>query len=118
MSGRLRAGVLAILLALLAAAPLSAQTVEIAPFAGYRFGNDLFALATNHAVDQDGAPAFGGTVSVDLVNGLWFEALFSHQQADVEVREGIFGPRSRVHAVVNDWLAGARQDLGKGRVRP
>ena len=118
MTARSRACGLAFLLVLLVTAPLSAQTVEVAPFAGYRFGGDPFALATNHSVDQDGAPAFGGTVSVDLVNGLWFEALFSHQQADVEIREGIFGPRSRVHAVVNDYLAGARQELGKGRVRP
>ena len=28
------------------AAPASAQTVEVAPFAGYRFGGDLFELAT------------------------------------------------------------------------
>ena len=36
-----------------------AQTFEVAPLAGYRFGNDLFELAANRSVDTDGAPAVG-----------------------------------------------------------
>ena len=77
---------LTVLLAVRGAAPASAQTVEVAPFAGYRFGGDLFELATNHPQDLDGAPVFGGAVSVEMANGLWFEALFTHQQADVDIR--------------------------------
>ena len=100
------------------AAPASAQTVEVAPFAGYRFGGDLFELATNHPLDLDGAPVFGGAVSVEMANGHWFEALFTHQQADVDLRSGPFSPPVRTRAVVNHWLAGGRQDLGTGRARP
>jgi hypothetical protein len=100
------------------AVPASAQTVEIAPFAGYRFGGDLFELATNHPLDLDGAPAFGGAVSVEMRDGLWFEALFSHQQADVDVPGGPFGPPRRTRAVVDHWLAGGRQDFGTDRARP
>jgi hypothetical protein len=102
------------------AAPAPAQTVEVAPVAGYRFGGDLFELAANHALDIDGAPAFGGALSVEMANGLWFEALFTHQQADVEFRQGSFGPTGHVRAVVDQWLAGGRQDLdlALGRAQP
>ena len=108
---------LTVLLAVRGAAPASAQTVEVAPFAGYRFGGDLFELATNHQQDLDGAPAFGGAVSVEMANGFWFEALFSHQQADVDIAGGPFSPRVRTRAVVNHWLAGGRQDLRVRAVR-
>jgi len=109
---------LTVLLAVPGSAPASAQTVEVAPFAGYRFGGDLFELATNHPQDLDGAPVFGGAVSVEMANGHWFEALFTHQQADVDIRIGPFSPPVRTRAVVNHWLAGGRQDLGTGRARP
>ena len=109
---------LTVLLAVRGSAPASAQTVEVAPFAGYRFGGDLFELATNHPQNLDGAPVFGGAVSVEMANGHWFEALFTHQQADVDIRIGPFSPPVRTRAVVNHWLAGGRQDLGTGRARP
>ena len=60
----------AIVLALFAPAPATAQTVEITPLAGYRFGNDIFENVTNRPVDLDGAPVFGGVVNVD-----WTEPL-------------------------------------------
>ena len=53
-----------------------------------------------------------------MANGLWFEALFTHQQADFDFRGGPYGPPVRIRAVVNHLLAGGRQDLGTGRARP
>lgn len=117
-AGRTSVGACAFLLVAGLAAPLSAQTVEVAPFAGYRFGGDLFEVATNHPLDVDGAPAFGGAVSVEMSNGLWFEGLFTHQQAHVDLPGGPFGPPVRTRAVVNHFLAGGRQDLGSGRAQP
>jgi hypothetical protein len=117
-AGRSSTAALTLLLICGLAAPVSAQTVEVAPFAGYRFGGDLFELATNRPLDLDGAPAFGGAVSVEMANGLWFEALFTHQQADVDLPGGPFGPPVRTRAVANHWLAGGRQDLGAGRAQP
>ena len=117
-AGRSSAAALSLLLVLGLAVPVSAQTVEVAPFAGYRFGGDLFELATNHPLDSDGAPVFGGAVSVEMSNGHWFEALVTHQQADVDLPTGPFSPPVRTRAVVNHFLAGGRQDLGTGRARP
>jgi hypothetical protein len=97
---------------------VSAQTVEVAPLGGYRFGGDFFELAAEARVDRDGAPSLGAVFNIEMWDGLWFEALFTHQQADVDVRDDLFGPPARVRAVVDHWLAGGRQDLGSGRVRP
>ena len=109
---------LAVLLAVRLAAPAAAQTVEVAPIAGFGFGGDLFELAANHPLDIDGAPVLGGAVSVEMDNGLWFEALVTHQQADLDLSAGPYGPPGRIRAVVNHFLAGGRQDFGTGRARP
>ena len=69
--------------------PASAQSVEIAPFAGYRLGNDFFELTANRTVDTDGAPVGGGTVNIVIGDGL-----------------------------VDHWLVGGRQEFGDGRARP
>jgi hypothetical protein len=99
-------------------APVSAQTVEFAPLAGYRFGGDLFELVTNRPVDLDGAPVVGGAVNVDMGDGLSFEALFSHQQTHVSIPGDAFSPPARWSVVVDHWLAGGRQEFGRGRARP
>ena len=117
-AGRCSTAAFVLLLVCGPAAPASAQTVEVAPFAGYRFGGDLFEVATNQPLDRDGAPAYGGTVSIETSDGFWFEALFTHQQADVDVPGGASGPPVRTRAVVNHWLAGGRQDFGSDRARP
>ena len=98
--------------------PAAAQTVQIAPLGGYRFGGDLFELATNRQVDADGAPVLGGTINVALGDGLSVEGLVSHQAARVAVSEGASHPLTNVHVVVDQWLAGGRQEFGNGRARP
>ena len=55
--------------------PLSAQSLELAPFGGYRFGGDFFELVSQRPVDLDGAPALGFVLNVPLSPGLQFEAL-------------------------------------------
>jgi hypothetical protein len=100
------------------ATPALAQTVEVIPLAGYRFGGDLFEVAAEAPVDLDGAPVVGGAVNVAMGDGLWFEALFSHQEAHVSVPVDRFGPLVRRSVRVDHWLAGGRQDFGYGRVRP
>lgn len=103
---------------LTAPAPAAAQTFEIAPFGGYRFGGDLFEAAVNEFLDIDGAPVAGAVVNVGMWNGMSFEALASHQWADVDFRPHGFGPPVRVRAVVNQFLAGGRQDFGNRNIRP
>jgi hypothetical protein len=113
-----RPAALGILLVACLPVSVSAQAVEFSPLAGYRFGGDLFELATDRPVDVDGAPVVGGAVNVDMGYGLSFEALFSHQQTHVSVPGDSFGPPVRWKVVVDHWLAGGRQEFPTGRVRP
>ena len=101
-----------------APAPASAQTVEVTPFTGYRFGGDFFEIVTGQRVDLDGAPSFGGTVNVALSNGLQFEGLFSHQHANVLVPASHFRPAARWQISVAHWQGGGLQEFGDTRVRP
>jgi hypothetical protein len=94
------------------------QGVEVAPLAGYRFGNDLFELAAKRPVDDDGAPVAGAAINVALANGLSFEGVFSRQRASLSGEPDGFGPAARIQVVVDQYLAGGRQEFGDGRARP
>ena len=61
-----------------------AQTVEISPVGGYRFGGGFFERVTQQEVDLDGAPSLGLVVNVSLHDGLFVEALVTHQEAHVD----------------------------------
>ncbi|HEX4565043.1 MAG TPA: hypothetical protein VH138_00375, partial [Vicinamibacterales bacterium] len=62
-----------------------AQTVEIAPFGGFRFGSALVDTINGRPIDVDGAPAVGLVVDVPLSSGMQIEGAFSHQRASVFV---------------------------------
>ena len=115
-----------------------AQTVEVAPFVGYRFGGDFFERVTGQPVDLDGARAVGGMVNVKFMHpGLFAEALFTHQEARFTVPGGLFAPPSGLadhgrslsgrrtagvreqpaYAPVSDRPAGAHAVRGRGRQR-
>lgn len=111
---RLAAGLLTVL-GLVEAA--QAQTVQFAPFVGYRFGGDIYEDITATSLDLDGAPAVGGLVDVFVDEGLSFTFLYSHQQAAVDVPVP-GAPDVRRELVVDHWMAGGTQDLGHGGVRP
>ena len=99
-------------------ASANAQTVEITPFAGYRFGGDFFEVVTNQRVDVDGAPAAGIVVNVPLHEGLQFEGLFTHQEARITVPASRLVAESRVRITVDHWQAGGLQEFGTPRARP
>ena len=95
-----------------------AQTVEASPVGGYRFGGDLFELVTDERVDLDGAPVVGGTVNVAMHDGLSFEALVTRQRADVTTQSAVSAAPVHWRVVVDQYLAGGRQEFDFGRARP
>lgn len=110
-----------ILVAALAGLPASAaaQTVEIAPVGGYRFGGGFFERVTQQTVDLDGAPAVGVVVNVPLRDGLFVEALVTHQEAGVTVPQSAFGAASRWRIAVDHFQAGGLQEFfNRRRTRP
>lgn len=108
------------ILSCLAGAPstAAAQTVEVTPFGGYRFGGDFFELVTEQPVDLDGAPALGVAVDVPVSNGFQIEGLFTHQEAHVSVPARPFGPAKRWRVSVDHWQGGGLQEFDSGRARP
>jgi hypothetical protein len=118
----MRRGLVATLLAAAvtcAPAVAAAQPVEITPLGGYRFGGDFYERVTGQPVDLDGAPAVGVVVNVPLHDGLFVEALFSHQRAHVTVPASPFGSPTRWRIDVDHWQAGGLQEFGtEVRVRP
>jgi hypothetical protein len=108
-------------LVLLAGVPLpaAAQTVELAPVGGYRFGGGFFERVTQQQVDVDGAPSVGVVVDVALRDGLFVEALVTHQEAHVTVPQSAFGPQTRWQIVVDHYQAGGLQEFfDRRRTRP
>ena len=100
------------------AAPLHAQSVEVAPFGGVRFGGGLFEASTGRPVDTDGAPAVGVTVDIPWAPGLQIEAAFSHQSATVHLPGQPLTPSARAQVTVDHWQGGGLQEYGTGRARP
>ena len=95
------------------------QHVEVGPIGGYRFGGDFFERITGQPVDLDGAPAVGVVVNVPLHEGLFVEALFTHQRAHVTVPATLFTPATRWRIDVDHWQGGGLQEFGtQVRVRP
>jgi len=75
-----------LVIAFLSLAPaLSAQSFEVSPFYGYRFGGSFVDLYTPQPFDLDGAPATGVAFDVRIYDDDDFqiEGLFTHQAADV-----------------------------------
>ena len=109
----------AIALALLgAAAPLSAQSVELAPILGMRAGGDDFDLVSVRPAVIDHDPVVGVVVDVPLWNGLQVEGLFSHEPINVNVYVDPYTLGARLHGAMDHWQAGALQEFARGAVRP
>jgi hypothetical protein len=117
-SGRPRLAGAAILAILLThGSTLCAQSVEVSPFVGYLFGNDLFEAFVG-PLNVDGAASLGVVVDVPLYPGFQIEALYSHQQIDAITGLG-FDPRpASLRIAVDHFQAGGLQEYGDGRVRP
>jgi hypothetical protein len=97
---------------------LSAQGLEVAPFAGYRFGGDFFELITGQPVDLDGALALGIAANVPLSDDFQIEGVFTHQHAHVLLPRNTSGPSTLWRMSVDHWQGGGLREFQRGRVRP
>jgi hypothetical protein len=112
-----------LLAAVLAAATLGtgrvgAQSVEVAPFGGYRFGGGFYEIVTGTSVDVDGAPSFGALVDVRIGEDLFVEGLYTHQDARFTLPAALDLSRTRWRVTVDHWQVGGLRELRPGRARP
>ena len=103
-----------VLLWLLSISSAGAQSVELSPFGGYRFGAGVGVVNGAPVVDDDGGVSFGMVVDVpfgDPREGRKFEALFSREQARVTVQPTFFSPPIRELTTVDHMMIGMMQEL-------
>jgi hypothetical protein len=92
--------------------------VEVTAFGGYRFGGDLYEIASGRLVDADGAPSFGVVLNIPFTRETQIEALITHQQADFTVPAGEGGQGARFRVTVDHYQVGGLTELATGRARP
>ena len=113
----MRSAVAFILLEVCLGGAAVAQTVQVAPFGGYRFGGDLYEEITATSLDIDGAPSVGATVDVFIDRSLSVTFIYSHQDARVDLPRPP-GVPERVSLSIDHWHVGGTQEFGRDAVRP
>ena len=117
-ASRVAIGPLLIALTLCPSVSVDAQTVDVSPFYGYRFGGGFFEELTQQPVDLDGAAAAGAVVNVAFRDDLMIEALFSHQEATIVVPARFTTPETRWRLTVQHFMGGGLREFDYGRARP
>ena len=95
-----------------------AQTVEVTPFVGYRFGGDLYEMATATPLDGDGAPVIGGMVDVFVQRRTSFSFIYSHQETQVDIADAWGTSVGTTRLSVDHWHVGGTQEFDEGGVKP
>ena len=114
---RLRAAVAIVLVEVCLVGGAGAQTLQVAPFGGYRFGGDLYEEITATSLDIDGAPSVGGIVDVFLDPNLSVTVIYSHQDARIDLPRPQGAPQ-QISLSIDHWHAGGTQELGAARCGP
>lgn len=101
------------------AVPAAAQTVEIAPFGGYRFGGSFALVDGGRTVEVKESAAFGASLSMRVAEDGELEALFARQHTRL-ASGGLFTSTPLFDLVVETYQFGGNYLLRdeKDRVRP
>ena len=81
------------LFGLLNAFSASAQSIEVTPFGGYRFGSGVGVVDGAPVIDDDGGVSFGMVVDIPFgraADGRKVEGVFSRAQSRVTVQPTFF----------------------------
>ena len=95
-----------------------AQTVEVAPFGGYRFGGGLYEVITGTSLDVDGAPAVGVTLDVFVNRGSSVSFLYSHQETRLDGEDARSAGVPDTTLSIDHWHVGGTQAFGSGVSQP
>jgi len=104
--------------------PPPSETVEIAPFIGFRIGGNIWYDTYGYypgqgyadQYDLDPSVSFGLFVDVRLSDSLKIEGLISRQETHLDT-PGFFGPQGPL-MTVDHYQAGLAKEFGSDHVRP
>jgi hypothetical protein len=98
------------------ASPAIAQSFELTPFYGYRFGGDFVEQYGARPLDFDGAPATGIVFDARLYDfdEVQVEGLFTHQAATVLVARAPGQPPTEWRVSADHWLVGGLGEFSGG----
>src|SRR5262249_31180875 len=99
-----------VLFVIFAAAPAKAQTVQLAPFAGFQFGGSL-ATPAGVPVSLHESLDYGACFDVAISESWRLGLLYSRQSTDLR------GPSSSFDVTVERWLGSAVEEKGEGKLR-
>ena len=105
------------LILLVLCGPVRAQSVDVSPFLGYRFGGDLYEEITGTSLDIDGALCAGVLLDAYIDRRAALTVIYSHQEALLDVPRGDRPPR-RVRLSIDHWHVGGKHEFDSGTVRP
>jgi hypothetical protein len=110
MGIRLRAAI--VLAALCLAAPEArAQSVQIAPFAGYQFGGSFHSPVLLRDFDLESGLSYGGTLDIGISEHFRVEMLYSRQETKLE---GNLDGGIRPDVNVERYMGGIQEEKGEG----
>ena len=102
-----------------AAVPAAAQTVEIVPFGGYRFGGSFDVVDGGRVVEVKEAASVGASLSVSVAEDGEIEVLFARQATRL-ASDALFTSTPLFDLVVETWQLGGNYLLrdAEDRLRP
>jgi hypothetical protein len=102
-----------------AAVPAAAQTVEIVPFGGYRFGGSFDVVDGGRLAEVRESSSLGASLAVSVADDGEIEALFARQDTRL-ASDALFTSTPLFDLVVESWQLGGNYLLRdvEDRVRP
>ena len=100
--------------ACLAAADARAQTIQLAPFAGYQFGGSFSSPALQASLSLESGLDYGGTMDIAISKTWRAELLYSRQETQI----GLDAPGANsFDLTVERYMAGVMEERGENKSR-
>ncbi len=88
-----------------------AADVEVAPFAGLRYGGSFNSTASGHRVSMGTGFEYGATLDVVIGESWGVELLYSREES------ALSNPGPSLDMKIERYMAGVREEKGEGRTR-
>lgn len=94
------------------------DTIEIAPFYGYRFGGEFEDADTGAELDIRDSPCWGGVLDIRWSKVTQLEFYYSHQETELRSDADLFAPTKLFDLDVDYYHVGGTVIIPQGRWQP